>query len=121
MWSYDINLMGPSSSWYETENIPYHLLDVKKDKLSKVTTLKIYEEQWYGGRIDCSCNDINDVNYDKYGVELELPIMTEDSYNKISEWLESFQSKNLLDFTDIKDLYEKETGLKIELYSNVKK
>ncbi len=121
MWSYDINLMGPSSSWYEVEKIPYHLLEIIKEEKLKTSTLKIYNEQWYGGRIDCYCDNVNDVNYDKYGVELEFPIMTEDSYNKISEWLVTFHSKELLDFSDIKSIYEKETGLTLELYSNVKR
>lgn len=118
MWSYDINIMGPVSSWYEREKIPYKILE---DTIDKSKQLKLYEEMWCGGRIDCYCSDVTDKNYDKYGVELELPIMKEDSYIKFTEWLDSFTSKELLEFEIIKDTYEKETGKVLDLYDNVKR
>lgn len=109
MWTYNTNFMGPMLHWYETNNIPYVEREEFSTLFNKPIMYKSYE-QYAGGRIDCYCTDSEDLDYDPYGVELELPIMKADSFNRFSEWLHKFKSKKLHTFAELKQMYEDTSG-----------
>lgn len=109
-WTYNTNMMGPMLHWYEANNIPY-IIKISNNKFTdfKDVPRKVYE-QWYGGRIDAHCSDINDIDYDHYGRETSLPIMDSESYGNFSDWLSKFSSVRFLEFSELKNIYENETG-----------
>ena len=94
-WSYSSNFMGPAPRWY-LDNL-------------------ISENVFAGGRIDCECDDENDVYYNRYGVELILPIMDLDSFNNFSIFLENYTSDELKSFEELRAEFEK-NGNKIRLF-----
>lgn len=110
MWTYSTNIMGPFGLWwYEENNIPY----IEEEYSSPFGSgkRKKYLELWVGGRIDCYCTNPEDSDYDRYGVELSLPIIDSESEYKLSEWLETYSSEKLEE--NILGIFEKETGFKI--------
>ena len=117
MWSYSTNCMGPYGLWwFEKYNIPY-TTKIVNNQWTKFqdTEYKTYE-QWYGGRIDCRCDDENDPDYDPYGAELNLPIMDAESYGKFSDWLFNYTSERLSTSEKLFEQFEKETEHKINFF-----
>jgi hypothetical protein len=113
MWKYSTNVCGPYGLWwYEKNNIPFKLIPFDSEIFGKGVH-KSYE-QWYGGRIDCYCNNVEDPDYDHYNQELSLPIMRGSSLVMLDKWLESYKS----DFfnRDLLKTFEEETGFKLELF-----
>lgn len=115
MWSYSTNFMGPASlSWYENNNISYEEKTFFSKLLDKEITVKRYNPEYAGGRIDCRCDNPEDEHYDHYGAELHLPIMKVESFNLLSDWLMNYTSERL-DINVLKT-FEKETGHKLALF-----
>lgn len=88
MISYSTNWMGPvSTGWYTQRGIM---------------------EQCCAGRID-----IRGVPDAPWGLEYGLRPMLAESWSLLSDWLDDFESKTLLELDDLLDLFETETGHKI--------
>lgn len=113
MWTYNTNIMGPMTHWYETNNIPYTIKKIDSSIFGK-KEYKDYE-LYHGGRIDCYCDNQKDPDYDPYNRELSLPIMKSESVYYLNKWLETYKSesfnKNLL------KTFEEETGYKLEIFN----
>lgn len=120
MWTYSTNLMGPFGLWwYEQNEIPYEIKKVKSELFPNhpETERKIYLETWFGGRIDCYCNDENDKDFDPYGQELPLPIMKAEHYSLFSDWLENIKTNSFIEDEKILfEMFEKEKGITIEFF-----
>lgn len=114
-WSYSSNFMGPAGLWwYEQNNIPYTEETKFSELFGKEITMKHYK-QYAGGRIDCRCDNLEDPNYDRYGVELDLPIMEAESFNALSDWLFQYESEELNE--NVIQTFEEETGFKIRYFT----
>lgn len=110
-WTYSSNVMGPYGLWwYDKHNVPYIMSNTKG------VDHKVYTEQWYGGRIDCYCNDIRDIDYDHYGREIYLPIMLDESLDKLDKYLDQLTTSKLLTWEELQEKYEKETGDKLQVF-----
>lgn len=117
MWTYSTNIMGPYGlCWFEQNNIPY----TSKITNNRFTDFKDVEyktyEQWYGGRIDCYCSTIEDPDYDHHKPELGLPIMSTESLGKFQEYLETFKSCRLLEFGELKYIFESVSNYKLNIF-----
>ena len=123
MISYDTNWMGPiSTHWYKERNLTRtKVMYVDSDRRSQTLNLPLgtrYEidevtEQWCGGRID-----IYGVSNEHYPIEYSLPIMHSDSWNILTEWLENFESDELLAFDELINTFETDTGHKIRWWKD---
>ena len=115
--------MGPiSTSWYKERNLTRSkVMYVDSDRRSQTLNLPLgtrYEidevtEQWCGGRID-----IYGVPDEHYPIEYGLPIMHSDSWNILTEWLENFESDELLEFDELINTFETDTGHKIRWWKD---
>jgi hypothetical protein len=103
--------------WYEQNNIPYTVGKHYSQLFNKEVEYRNYE-QWYGGRIDCHCNNYDDTDYERYGVELGLPIMDNESYYRFSEWLNSVSTISLVNTEELIQLYEYKTNHKLRLWED---
>lgn len=99
MYSYRTNIMGPMTHWYETNNIPYTTVSNYSDLLGRKIEYKIYDHHWFGGRIDIYTGE-------PYPEETHLPIMRDDSFNLFSQWLRTLKVDYLLNFEQLRELYE---------------
>lgn len=121
--SYDTNWMGPISiGWHKERNLTRtKVMYVDSDRISQALNLPLgtrYEidevtEQWCGGRID-----IYGVPNEHYPIEYSLPIMHSDSWNILTDWLEKFESDELLTFRDLINTFETDTGHKIRWWKD---
>ncbi len=94
MYYYSTNIMGPSQSWYTTNNISPDL-------------------QYMGGRIDIDCEDDD---YGKYGYEIPLPIML---YNQdFIDWVDNLATSHLISIETLIELYQSKTKTKLQLYKD---
>lgn len=67
-----------------------------------------------GGRIDCDCADENDPDYYKYGHEIAVPLVKEEDWYTLSEWVDKLVTDKL--DLDLLARYEKETGNKLRWF-----
>ena len=121
--SYDTNFMGPiSTSWYKERNLTRSkVMYVDSDRLSQALNVPLgtrYEidevtEHWCGGRID-----IYGVPNEPYPIEYSLPVMHVESWNVLTDWLEDFESDELLTFDELINTFEADTGHKIRWWKD---
>ena len=109
-FTYSTNMMGPTTHWYETNNIPFKLIKTYSKLFNKEIEYKHYEP-WYGGRID-----IYDTNYPD---ETGLPIMSGESYGRFSQWLDKFSSTHIKSFEEIIELIETKTNFKLIIFEEI--
>jgi hypothetical protein len=107
--------MGPMNHWYETNNIPYTLKEVNSERFGKVQ-YKDYEI-FHGGRIDCYCDNPEDIDYHPYNQELSLPIMKAESLYYLDKWLDTYKSENFN--RNLLQTFEEETGYKLQYFKNI--
>ena len=112
-FTHNINCMGPYGLWwYEENKIPYTI----KMMNNKFTNFQDHEkkvyEQWYGGRIDVSFGN-------GYPHELELPIMSGESYARFSRWLSSFTSDDIKSFDELRKIFEESDDYKLMLFEEI--
>jgi hypothetical protein len=122
MVSYSTNFMGPiSTDWYKQRGYTKRVVKViDSDFLSQIrkqplgTKYEVDEitEEWAGGRIDIYGLDPKE-NWGGKG-EYSLPVMRAESWGVLTEWLDDFESEELLKFDDLINTFETETGHKIE-------
>ena len=111
-YTYNTNLMGPMTHWFESNNIPYTKRKVYSSLFDKEIEYKTYEP-WYGGRIDI------------YGGlyfpdEVGLPIMSGESYGRFSRWLEKYSSEEVKTFEELRELFELEENFKLIIFDEIK-
>lgn len=97
---------------------------VASDRLSQALNLPLgtkYEvdevtEHWCGGRIDIY--GLNESEYYRGRSEYSLPVMNVKSWNTLTEWLEDFESHRLLEFDELINTFETDTGHKIRWWKD---
>lgn len=116
MWTYSTNMMGVFGIWwYKENNIPFTISKRYSKYFDKEIEFTTYE-QWYGGRIDCYCDNTDDVDYDIYGTEVSLPIMDSQSYSAFSDWLDSVKTDRLYMFEELQGMFERMTNTNLRLW-----
>ena len=109
MISYSTNWMGPiSNKWYEDRNIPFVMKKSKGIEPFPVREYREYLESYSGGRID-----IRGVPDDIYGREYGLPIMLTEDWYALSDWLNDFESEELVPYNELISMFEKNYGQSI--------
>ena len=109
MWTYSTNYMGPMPHWYEINEIPYREMTWYSELFEKEITTKQYTPEYAGGRVD-AYGDYDDEDYEPYGVNLYVPIMTVESWNRYSDWLETVQTDKLFSGEELVERYQREIG-----------
>lgn len=120
-WTYSTNVMGPFGLWwFEENNIPFKIIIVN-NRWTDFKDIKTKQyETWFGGRIDCYCDNQEDPEYDRYGRELILPIMKGDCYALFSNWLDKQITNSLVSNEYLFKKYETETGNKLIFHESEK-
>lgn len=67
-----------------------------------------------GGRIDCDCADENDPDYEKYGHEVSVPLVKEEDWYALGEWIDKLSTESL--DLDVIAKYEALIGRELEWY-----
>ena len=124
--SYSTNFMGPiSMDWYKQRGYTKRVVKfIDSDFLSRIrkqplgTKYEVDEviEEWAGGRIDIY--GLDPAEHWNGMSEYSLPIMRAESWGELTEWLDDFESEELLEFDDLINTFETETGHKIEWEKN---
>lgn len=111
--SFFLNWMGVvSTKWYDDYNIPYTLETRYSKLLGKEVTLKHYHKYYCCGRIDVSGHPDHPWNY-----EYSVGVMDGESWDAFGEWLDNLTLDYLPDsIDDIVEMFEKETGFKINWF-----
>jgi len=118
--SYSTNWMGPvSTRWYEDNNIPMieeeHVYSsFVKSKAGETYISRTPSVKYACGRIDIYGLDEQEY-YDgksEYGVGM----MTQESWNKLSNYLWEFNSETLLTYKQLISRFETDTKHKIEWF-----
>lgn len=114
MVTYSTNFMGPVSyDWYDRHNIPFVWKDIPPNKYFKEGgRVKEYEYHCYGGRIDIYGLDHD--NYYDGKSEISLPVMKGESWEILTEWLDTFASENVLSLEELLAVLKEETGHEIQ-------
>ena len=116
MISYSTNWMGPvSTKWYGDRNIPFVMKKSKGVEPFPVREYKDYLESYSCGRIDIYGLDAEEYWCGKheYGV---APMRSED-WNDLSEWLDTFQTKELVSYYRLLEIFEMTKRVKIRWYT----
>ena len=108
--SFFLNQMGiHHTSWYRDNNIPFTTETNWNNTLDKEVTLIHYEKYYAAGRIDVHNHPEHPFNF-----EFSVGIMEQESWNSFGDWLEQLTLSYLPDSVeDMVELYETQTGLKI--------
>ena len=121
MITYSTNWMGPiSPEWYEKNNIPMVETDrtysrwLSPEKAGETYLSHKPSVAYSGGRIDIYGLDEQDYycGTSEYGVS----VMESSSWHVLTDWLDDFTSEDLLEYTKLIELFESETGHKIEWF-----
>ena len=115
MVTYSTNWMGPiSNKWYEDRNIPFVMKKSKGVEPFPVREYKDYLESYSCGRIDIYGLDAEEYWCGKheYGV---APMRTED-WDDLSDWLNDFESEELVPYEDLIRQFEEHYGKPIRWY-----
>jgi len=110
MITYSTNWMGPvNMDWYRQRGLTVTKTVVQEED-SKYTSRKkgdVYEleeitQRWAGGRIDVRGEGLG-----PYGEELGLPIMSVESFNSFSDWLNEHCTEKIWSLDKLVERYEK--------------
>ena len=121
MISYSTNMMGPwHTSWYTERGLTH--------KATRVVTTDVikgyspgdvieYDEittHYAGGRID-----IRGVPNEPWGSEYSLAVMHGEDWNELGEWLDNFESEELVSYDSLIEQFENEYGKKIRWWNDL--
>jgi hypothetical protein len=112
MIQYSTNWMGPiATRWYEERSIPY-VLKKTSGKILPAVEYKDYTESYSCGRIDIYGLDESEYwgGKSEYGV----PVMKTESWNLLSDYLNDYESSELVSYEDLIEDFEVRTNHKIE-------
>lgn len=104
-----MNWMGPiSMTWYDENNIPYEdsIVPCRLTPTGWIAK-RVYSEYYSTGRID-----VTGVEDDPY-YALSAPMMLDQSWNNLSDWLTAFSSETLLTSEQLFAAYEEATKDKL--------
>lgn len=106
--TYSTNWMGPVNlQWYRDRG----LTKIHPPKWSDLLQTEIKQEEitehWAGGRIDIRGTE------SPFGDETGLPIMHQEDYNRLSEWLSSYRTEEVQHFKQILAAYYADGNPKI--------
>ena len=129
MITYDTNMMGPwSLDWYRERGLTEMVERTCENKFSRkiLRTSKVINRpdleigdtyqveevtrNYAGGRIDI--RDDSKEGYDGWS-EYAVPIMDGEDWNALTEFLNELDTKELLDYNTIIEMFEKDYGQKI--------
>lgn len=121
MVSYSTNWMGPISlCWFRERGMTRTVsVQITSQRAAATRGVKVGErvwreeatEHWCGGRIDIY--GLNDRDYYGGRHEYPLPIMDGQSWRILSDWLEDFESEELLTFDELLGRFETASGHQI--------
>tara|TARA_R100000541_G_scaffold58996_2_gene71369 strand:+ start:4330 stop:4698 length:369 start_codon:yes stop_codon:yes gene_type:complete len=112
MIHYSTNWMGPiATRWYEERNIPY-VLKKTSGKILPAVEYKDFTESYSCGRIDIYGLDESEYwgGKSEYGV----PVMKTESWNLLSDYLNDYESSELVSYEDLIEDFETRSKHKIE-------
>ena len=115
MIRYSTNWMGPiSTRWYEERNIPYVLNKTSCNVLwgSPAVEYKDFTESYSCGRIDIYGLDESEHWGGKS--EYSLGVMKTESWNLLSDYLNDYESSELVSYDDLIEDFETRSKHKIE-------
>ena len=121
MISYSTNMMGPwNNRWYVERGLTRKATRTITTNIVKGyspgDTLE-YDEvttQYAGGRIE-----IRGVPDEPYGMEYGLPIMHGEDWQALGDWLDEFESEELVPYDSLIEQFENDYGKKIRWADNV--
>ena len=118
MVTYSTNWMGPiTMDWFRERGLTEKKTRVvTEDSVlaemgRKVGDVLEYDEittHYCGGRID-----IRGVPDEPWGLEYGLPVMHGEDWNALSDWLDDFESEELVPYDELIDLFKGHYGKKI--------
>ena len=112
MINYSTNWMGPiATRWYEDRNIPFEIRETSGKILPK-TEYKHFLESYSCGRID-----IYGLDEDEYWggkSEYGVGVMKTESWNLLSDYLDDYESRELVSYEDLIEDFETRSKHKIE-------
>ena len=105
--SYSTNWMGPISiKWYRDHGLTRQVWKkVESDMVEEIITY------YAGGRIDI--RGLDDVDSYNGWHEYSVPIMHGEDWNKFSDWLDDLMTDDLLEYEQLIEMFENDTGCKI--------
>lgn len=115
---YSTNYMGPiSMDWFRNRGLTQMVdMEIKttmdawryESDIGDIVHTEDITEYWCGGRIDIYGLDEQDhyAGMSEYG----LPIMDGESWNRLSDWLDEYESEELTPYEDLIGLFEQDTG-----------
>lgn len=115
MITYSTNWMGPiSTKWYEDNNIPYVSKKTSGDVLwgTPPTEYKDFTESYSCGRIDIY--GLSEQDHWGGKSEYSVGVMKSESWNLLSDFLDTYKTEDLVSPDVLFGEFEKETGHKIE-------
>ena len=112
MIHYSTNWMGPiTTRWYEEHNIPY-VLKKTSGKVLPPVEYKDFTESYSCGRIDIYGLDESEHWGGK--AEYSVPVMKTESWNLLSDYLDDYESSELVSYEDLIEDFETRSKHKIE-------
>jgi len=127
MIHYSTNYMGPISlDWFRDRGLTQMVdmeitteMDARRYNVNIGDTVQVEDitKYWCGGRIDIYGLDEREhyAGMSEYG----LPIMDGESWNKLTDWLDEYESKELTSYEDLIIIFERETNHKIRWADDV--
>ena len=104
--------MGPiSTRWYEDHNIPY-VLKMTSGKTLPAVEYKDFTESYSCGRIDIY--GLSEQDHWGGKSEYSVGVMKTESWNLLSEFLDTYKTEELVSPDVLFDAFEKEADHKIE-------
>ena len=115
MISYSTNWMGPiSTKWYEDRNIPFVMKRTKGIAPFPARDYKDYVE-YSCGRIDIY--GLDEEEYYAGKSEYGVATMRHEDWNDLSEWLDTFETKELVPYSRLLEIFERTKRIKIRWYT----
>ena len=121
MIHYSSNWCGPISiDWFRDRGLTQMVdmkitteTDAKRYNVNIGDTVQVEDitEYWCGGRIDIY--GLDDEKHYGGMSEYDLPIIDGESWNKLTDWLDEYESKELTSYEDLIIIFERETKHKI--------
>ncbi len=112
MISYSTNWMGPiSTKWYEDNNIPYVIKETS-GAILPIAKYKEYDQSYSAGRIDIY--GLSEEDHWGGKSEYSVGVMESESWDHLTEFLDTYKTEDLVSPDTLIDAFEKETGHKIK-------
>lgn len=112
MVHYSTNWMGPiSTKWYEDRDVPFEMRETSGKILPKAK-YKHFLKSYSCGRIDIY--GLNEEEHWGGKSEYGLGVMETESWNILSDFLDDYESSDLISYDDLINHFETKSGHKIK-------